>query len=87
MIAGDSARARSNVMGVVQNVGGVDRILRGAAGLIVLILAFTVLGLLDGTPWGIVAGVAGVVLMGTAVVRFCPAYLPFKFSTCKTAAR
>ncbi len=74
-------------MSVVQNVGGVDRILRGVAGLIVLLLAFTELGLLEGSPWGILAGVAGVVLLGTAAVRFCPAYLPFKFSTCKTAAR
>lgn len=74
-------------MSVVQNVGGADRIVRAAAGLIALLLAFTELGLLEGNMWGILAGLAGVVLLGTATVRFCPAYLPFKFSTCKPASR
>jgi hypothetical protein len=74
-------------MSDMQNVGGVDRVVRGIAGAALIAVAFTELGLLEGNMWGILAGVAGLVLLGTAAVRFCPAYLPFRISTCKPAAR
>lgn len=60
-----------------QNVGGVDRILRIVAGLALLSLVF----LLDGSNrwWGLV----GLVPLGTGLLRWCPAYLPFGIKTCR----
>jgi hypothetical protein len=58
------------------NVGGFDRILRIAAGALLIVLAaLNVIG-----PWGYI----GVVLAATGLFRFCPAYLPFGWSTCPT---
>lgn len=56
------------------NVGGIDRILRLAAGLVMIALAVT------GTigVWGWI----GVVLVATAAFRFCPLYTVLGFSTC-----
>ena len=56
------------------NVGTTDRIIRAIAGAAAL-------------AWGIsngnvIADVIGVVLLGTAILKFCPAYLPFKLNTC-----
>jgi hypothetical protein len=59
-----------------KNVGGIDRILRVVVGLLFIALAAT------GTvgAWGYV----GIVPIVTAAVGWCPAYLPFGFSSCKT---
>lgn len=55
------------------NMGTTDRTLRLIAGIILIALGLTgVFGW-----WGII----GVVLVATAVVRVCPAYLPFGLST------
>ena len=57
-----------------QNVGNIDRALRLVAGLAVI-------------AWGIFAqnwfGAIGLVLLLTAAIGWCPAYLPFGLSTCK----
>ncbi len=53
------------------NVGTVDRAIRAIVG--IALIAALPLGLLQGTP-GIVALVVGVVLVGTAVLRWCPPY-------------
>jgi len=57
-----------------QNVGGIDRILRLVVGL----------GLIG---WGVVTqnmwGLIGIVPVFTAVIKWCPAYLPFGLSSCK----
>ena len=57
-----------------QNVGGIDRVLRIAVGLLLIILAAT------GTvgPWGWL----GVVVLATGVFSFCGAYTLFGLSTC-----
>lgn len=55
------------------NVGGIDRIIRIIAGLAILSA-----GLYFKSWWGLV----GLVPLLTAVVRFCPAYLPLGVSTC-----
>ena len=55
------------------NIGSVDRILR-----IVVGLALLGAGLYLKSWWGLV----GLVPILTALVRFCPAYLPFGLSTC-----
>ena len=59
------------------NVGSVDRALRIIAGVVLVVLAATgAIGL-----WGWI----GIVPILTGTTRFCPAYLPFGFSTCKVA--
>ena len=58
------------------NVGGIDRIARIGAGVVLIALAAT------GTVgvWGFL----GVVPLATGLSGWCPAYLPFGVSTCKT---
>lgn len=56
------------------NVGGVDRILRIVLG--VLILA---MGAYYQSLWALV----GLIPLGTGLVRFCPLYMPIKFSSAK----
>ena len=62
------------------NVGGVDRTVRIVAGLAILSLGF----FLDGNAraWALV----GLVPLATGLIRWCPAYLPFGFSTCKSGS-
>lgn len=55
------------------NVGGFDRILRALVGLSLLGA-----GLYFKSWWGLV----GLVPLSTAILRFCPAYLPFGLNTC-----
>jgi len=58
----------------MKNVGGIDRILR-------IVIGVTVIA------WGVYAqswlGAIGLVPLLTGTIRWCPAYLPFGFSTCK----
>lgn len=58
------------------NVGTVDRVVRIALGL--ALIGATLAGLIGAWGW------IGVVPLATGVFRFCPAYLPFGLSTCKT---
>jgi len=59
---------------MIQNVGGIDRILRIVVGLALVVLAATgVLG-----PWAWL----GVIVLATGVVGFCMPYTLFGFSTC-----
>ena len=55
------------------NIGGADRGIRIGLG-----LGIIGVGAYLGSWWGAV----GVVPLLTAVVRFCPAYVPFGLSTC-----
>lgn len=58
------------------NVGGLDRMLRIAVGLILILLAATqTIGL-----WGYI----GVIPLLTGAFRFCPVYVPFGLSSCQT---
>lgn len=61
---------------MTKNIGKTDRILRFVAGIILLVLA-----LIDPSKnwWGFL----GVILLLTAIVRVCPAYIPFKINTAK----
>ena len=59
------------------NVGSLDRALRLIAGVVLVLLAAT--GVIGAWGW------IGIVPILTGTTRFCPAYLPFGFSTCKTA--
>jgi Protein of unknown function (DUF2892) len=57
------------------NVGSSDRIIR-------IILGLVIIG------WGVMnanwLGAIGLIPLATAFMRWCPAYLPFGISTCKT---
>lgn len=54
-----------------KNVGTVDRSIRGLAG--VALLAVFFLGVLEGVG-GIIALVVGIVMLGTAIIGWCPPY-------------
>ncbi len=58
-----------------RNVGTFDRWFRIIGGLVVII----VLGLVFESWWALV----GVVLLITGIIRYCPLYVPFGFSTLK----
>jgi hypothetical protein len=64
---------RSRIMKA--NVGSTDRSIRIVLGLIII-------------GWGVMnanwLGAIGLVPLATAFMRWCPAYLPFGISTCKT---
>jgi len=57
-----------------QNIGTVDRIVR-----IVLGLAIAAAGIYFRNWLGLIA----IIPLATAVVRFCPLYMPFGISTCR----
>jgi hypothetical protein len=61
-----------------QNMGLYDRIARVVVGLAIGGLYFA--GIVQGTV-AMVLAVVGLIFIGTSAVGFCPAYLPFKFST------
>lgn len=56
-----------------KNMGSVDRTVRIVAG-----LAIVAAGGYYASWWGLI----GLVLIVTGIVRICPAYMPFKISTC-----
>jgi hypothetical protein len=56
------------------NVGGADRVLRIALGIVILSA-----GVFYKSWWGAV----GLLLFLTGIFRFCPAYIPFGLTTCK----
>ena len=58
------------------NVGGIDRILRIVAGLVLIALAATgIIGI-----WGWI----GIAPLLTGIFRFCPAYALLGMNTCQT---
>ncbi len=63
------------------NVGTIDRVIRAVLGVALLSLIFVLEG--SARWWGLV----GLVPLGTAVLGWCPAYLPFGWNTCATAGR
>ena len=61
------------------NVGGVDRVVRIVAGIVLLALVF-VLQSEDGLwLWGLI----GIVPLATGLMNWCPAYSLFGMSTCQ----
>ena len=63
------------------NVGGIDRVLRIVAGIVLLALAFVLDG---GARW---LGLAGLVPLATGLAGYCPAYALFGLSTCPREAK
>ncbi len=62
------------------NMGTVDRLIRIAFAIVVAVLFFT--GQITGVA-AVVLGILAVVFLLTAVVAFCPLYLPLGISTKK----
>ncbi len=61
------------------NVGSVDRAIRALVGVVLLALYF--MGYAMGV-WGWVALIAGVVMLGTAALGWCPPYSILGINTC-----
>ncbi|MDE8348341.1 MAG: DUF2892 domain-containing protein [Acidocella sp.] len=61
---------------MMKNVGGLDRVLRVTAGLVLIIAT----GLHALPVWGYI----GVVPLMTGLIGWCPAYMPFGIKTCST---
>ncbi|MBB4002209.1 MAG: DUF2892 domain-containing protein [Aurantimonas endophytica] len=61
------------------NVGTEDRVVRIVLAAIAAIAAYAYLA----APWSYVAYAVALILLLTAVVRFCPAYALFGASTCR----
>lgn len=57
------------------NVGKTDRVFRIVLGLIIILAGFYYQNW-----WGAV----GIVPIFSGLIRWCPAYIPFGFSTCET---
>lgn len=67
------------------NVGTMDRVLRLAVGVPLIALAlFSRAAIFDADLWKYGAVAVGVVLIGTAALRFCPLYALLGVRTCRT---
>ncbi|MEI7628149.1 MAG: DUF2892 domain-containing protein [Bacteroidota bacterium] len=64
-----------------KNMGTIDKTIRLIVAIVFAILYFT--NVVTGTL-GLVLVVLGAVFVLTSLVSFCPLYLPFGISTCKT---
>jgi len=65
------------------NVGSLDRILRFILGAALLVVPFVSPGIVAPLgAWRFAVMAAGVVLLVTAIIRVCPAYMLFGVRTC-----
>lgn len=70
---------------MVANVGGIDRVLRFIAGIVLILVPFaapSVPALAGLGSWAWVIGAVGLVMLLTAAFRFCPAYPLLGVNTC-----
>jgi hypothetical protein len=58
-----------------KNIGNTDRVIRAVLGVLLIV------GAARSSSW--LGGLIGAVLLGTAYLRFCPAYSVFGYSTTK----
>jgi type IV secretory pathway TrbD component len=76
-VAGDEAAAKETKGDTMKaNVGGVDRVIRIVAGLIIIVL-----GVVFKSWWGLI----GLLPLATALINFCPLYTLIGISTRKAA--
>lgn len=64
-----------------KNMGIIDKIIRIAVAALIAVLYFS--HVISGTTAAIL-GALSVVLIATSFIGFCPLYVPFGISTCKT---
>jgi hypothetical protein len=68
---------------MTQNVGTTDRALRLIAGVVLLALTWIApIAVFHGTLVVTLATVVGLVMVGTALFRFCPLYAALGMNTC-----
>lgn len=70
---------------MVANVGGIDRVLRFIAGVVLILVPFAApsVPVLAGLGhWSWLIGAWGLVMLLTAAFRFCPAYPLLGVNTC-----
>ena len=63
-----------------KNVGGIDRIVRAVAGIVLLGMVVALKDESGYWLWGLI----GLVPLGTAAIGWCPPYAIFGISSCKT---
>lgn len=64
-----------------KNMGGLDRTLRFVAGVLLIPVGLLVLGGWQGNVIGIIVAALALIPVVTGLFGFCPAYVPFRFST------
>ncbi len=68
---------------MIANMGTLDRVLRLAVGVVLIALAlFSGAALFDAVLWKYGAVAVGIVMIGTAAMRFCPLYSLLGIRTC-----
>lgn len=73
MLLDNVCPACKNLLSMVpQNMGMTDRLIRGVLGIAILII-----GVMKRSWWGLL----GIYLIITALLGFCPIYMPFNIST------
>ncbi len=65
---------------MTKNMGLVDRVVRF---LVAAVIAYLYISGTIGGWQALVLGIVAVVFVVTSAIGFCPAYLPFKISTCR----
>ncbi|MEW6195256.1 MAG: DUF2892 domain-containing protein [Bacteroidota bacterium] len=60
---------------MIKNMGSADKVIRIILGVVIIAL-----GIYFQSWWGLI----GILPLFTALVGWCPAYMPFGISTCKT---
>lgn len=64
------------------NVGSLDRILRFLVGIVLVALPLVTTAFDGWGAWRFLSLAAGIVMLGTALFRFCPAYRLLGIRTC-----
>lgn len=64
-----------------KNMGSTDKIIRSIIAIVIVVLYFT--GIISGTL-GLILLIFGGIFLATSFISFCPLYVPFGISTCKT---
>ena len=71
---------------MTRNIGIVDSLARQVLGLLLLVLPFvSTYSMFAGSTAKVVAVVAGLLLVGTSAVRFCPLYRLVGIKTCQVS--
>lgn len=66
------------------NVGTLDRGLRLVLGIVLLVAPFVSgLAIFNGSAATVISVIAGLVMVGTSAMKFCPLYRIFGIRTCK----
>lgn len=69
---------------MITNLGNFDRIFRALLGVVLLAAPFVSgLAIFSGTAATVISVIAGLVMLGTSAMKFCPLYRIFGIRTCK----